>query len=527
MKKIIKITFIVTILTVFFSSFCNTFAAENKVDISKSATELDEKLQTEVTLTVPTKIPKIKRDIVLILDASDCISFTQSSLVTLLKDIKEEIQGTNEEIKVGVVVFKGNATSLGWKDINDFDAEDIVNQVDAVKASGELASHGTNIPSAFLAAQDLLKADTDVTDDKKTVFFLSDGITYLFTKNRDCKTDYDVSLGLTKGPEDRGYGDLGKNASEWQAIFDSIEANYPYYVSENSDDDYAFSYSGCYTKQIPDLITMNKILPDSPVEGSTRLINNVEMSLYQANLYYQELVDKYSCYAIRVGEINETYKWGKDFMDYLAESNASDYSEIGKEFLNLISEESYIYDEIGKSEDFDFDIINAPEMFNVCSNDGQLPRVQISENEYGFGEGFEKDGKIYYPYELEYHPETDNEPEHLIWKINKIIKEYNSIEFKYNLKLKEYKDGVDLYTNNKAILYTNNGDDTYNTINFEKPVLQLESENTNENENSENNETENKSNNPKAGDAIIISVGVLAIACISILVIRKKQQNNK
>lgn len=453
-------------LALVFNLFGQVCLAATDVKIGKVASELDENLQTEITLSVPNEVENIKRDIVLILDASDCADFTQSSLAKLINDLKAEIKNTNVQIKVGVILFKGNAVSLGWKDINSFNTNSLQMQAALAVFTSGLKMTGTNIDSGLLAAQTLLASDTEVPDNMKTVFILSDGISYLFTKNRDPKTDYDISHGLTRGPEDRGYESLLKEGQSWEEYFKEIGANYQPYIT----DEYAFRYNG--TSGFP-----KALIPDAPLDGTTRTVSNVDASLYQSNLYYRELAAKYDTYAIHVGEPNDSFYWGEDFMKYLAESNPSNAETLNQDFLDMVRAESYIYDEIGYGNTFNFDTLNSPDMYDVVLGDENLTKTEISETKFGFGDPYEVNGETFYPYTVEYFADSSDTKEHLIWTINRPIKQYEQVEFKYHLELTRCAGGEDLYTNNFATLYSKNGNgDSFTKIDIEKPVLSHDEE---------------------------------------------------
>lgn len=470
MKKITK-KILVLLMGIFtmFSSSMQVFASGSLISLGKEATPLDENFQTKVTLSIPKYAQQVKRDIVLILDASDCNEFTQTSVQSLIQTIKEEIEGKNEEVKIGVVFFKGSAVHTGWTDIKDFDATKLPEKVEQYKASGELSGHGTNIPSGLLAAKELLESDTEVLDERKTVFFLSDGITYLFTKDNDYTTDYDISFGLTRGPEDGGgkfYTELATTNQEWEDLYNKVEKNVGYYVKDGTDTDYTFRYNT--TTGFP------KVLPSTPVTGSDYIPANVEVSLYQTIKYYKEISNKYPTYAVRVG-VNETFKWGKTLMDYLAGYDASDYSLLEDKILTLIESDSYLYDEIGDGDNYNYDVVNNIKSFDVILDGQAMKKTQINNNRYGFGDPFVKDNEVHYPFELQYNEENikENIKENLTWYINKPVQEYQTVKFTYYLQLEEYEKGINLYTNNDAKLYINNGNGNFTPHTFEKPFLTI------------------------------------------------------
>lgn len=160
----------------------------------KTATELDENLETKVTLSFPGKREAEPSDVVFVLDKSafsdDKAIYDQAK--SFLDEVKAKAEADGLDIKVGVVIFNriGNVQQ---------GLTDVVTGYEAIKtAMGTNLSSGTNMHAGLLAAQKILKADTAVKAENKHVILISDGGTYLYCKNGDYTKPYTRSFGNPK-----------------------------------------------------------------------------------------------------------------------------------------------------------------------------------------------------------------------------------------------------------------------------------------------------------------------------------------
>ena len=104
-------------------------AKENQWDISKSktATQLDEKYQTKVTLSLPSKSEKLESDVVFVLDKSTSAQIENQAL-EMLKKLRMQIDKTDAKVKVGIVIF--NKELLINTIFTNFNVGDKLNQID-------------------------------------------------------------------------------------------------------------------------------------------------------------------------------------------------------------------------------------------------------------------------------------------------------------------------------------------------------------------------------------------------------------
>ena len=181
-----------------------TILAQNK----KTATELDENLETKVTLSFPGKREAEPADVVFVLDKSGASAqqdiYNQAK--AFLEEVKAKAQADGLDIKVGVVLFNkvGNIKRPLTDVVTGYD--------DILTAMNSSVRSGTNMDAGLLAAKSMLDADTAVKPENKHVILISDGATYLYCKNGDYTKPYTRSFGSVEG----GRNMMG-GVWEWQS----------------------------------------------------------------------------------------------------------------------------------------------------------------------------------------------------------------------------------------------------------------------------------------------------------------------
>lgn len=157
----------------------------------KAATDLDENLETRVTLSFPGKREAEPSDVVFVLDKSGASAqmdiYNQAK--SFLEVVKAKAQADGLDIKVGVVLFNkvGNIQQQLTDVVTGYD--------DILTAMNSSVRSGTNMDAGLLAAKSMLDADTAVKAENKHVILISDGATYLYCKNGDYTTPYTRSFG--------------------------------------------------------------------------------------------------------------------------------------------------------------------------------------------------------------------------------------------------------------------------------------------------------------------------------------------
>ena len=154
------------------------------VSRSKTATKLDKKTWTsDVTLSLPSAEENLASDVVFVLDGSSSANtdVVKNSLA-LLESLKNSASDSGAAVNVCVVKFKRQAFKSDWFDLSkDFDG---IKEAMVTKYSG-----GTNIHAGLLAGKAALEEHTNVSASRKYLILVSDGSTYLYSKDGNWASD--------------------------------------------------------------------------------------------------------------------------------------------------------------------------------------------------------------------------------------------------------------------------------------------------------------------------------------------------
>lgn len=455
-----------------------------QISKSKTATNLDENYQSEVTLSLPAAQEQLESDVVFVLDKSTSASIQEDAL-SMLTQLKEQVEEENAKVNVGVVVFNREAHSFGM-----FDLQSQYDEIeDAIMYD---ISSGTNSHAGLLAAQAMLE-NSDTPDNRKYIVFVCDGITYMFDNEVNAINSQQSTTGeyaIMAGNDCWGIRHYDKGRDQY------IPEDWSAYLQDVQDhmgdvEQYIQSYDNC-------LKNKNIHIP----RENTELPTTVDVALYKTYTVFQELASKYNCYAM-VGDTGfaQQYPWGPSFMAYLQKISGNgdvDFDDIQNDIYYLVDEGSTVEDYMGyvAGEDgYNFDlVINDEDLSNLymtietLNADGTtsetevLEATKISENTYGFGD--ERDGG--YDYELVYTP-ADNGEEHFTWQTNVPLTNFERVQLHYTVKLMnpqtaegtygtydaDGSKGYDgLYTNNSATIYpVDSNVETGTSEAFAKPTV--------------------------------------------------------
>ena len=376
----------------------------------KTATELDENLETKVTLSFPGKREAEPSDVVFVLDKSafsdDKAIYDQAK--SFLDEVKAKAETDGLDIKVGVVIFNriGNVQQ---------ELTDVVTGYDAIKtAMGTNLSSGTNMHAGLLAAQSILVADKAVKDENKHVILISDGGTYLYCKNGDYTKPYTRSFGDPRKQTNPETGDpylYGSNQmggiwewqsreynshNDWKKFSDGSNFIYSqamkspknlaeylaYYKNQyqKSDKNWA-QYDYEYTAEAANKGTTNPI----PVDVNAPC--NTDVAYISADDTFQAMADAgYDMnvyYRLKAGT---DFTDGSIFLKYLARNTNegkldTDFNKLKAKLVDKIADGSTVEDFIGA----DFDFINDPAKISLTANGEKLAPEKINDGSYGFG----------------------------------------------------------------------------------------------------------------------------------------------
>lgn len=374
----------------------------------KTATELDENLETKVTLSFPGKREAEPSDVVFVLDKSGASAqmdiYNQAK--EFLEQISQKAKDDGLDIKVGVVLFNkvGNIQQPLTDVVTGYD--DILNAMNSSLHSG------TNMHAGLLAAKSILDADTAVKAENKHVILISDGATYLYCKDGDFTKPYTRSFGdprkqtnpKTGAPYTEGRNRMGgiwesqsreynlnnawKKFSDGSNFIFSQAMKSPeklgeylkYYRDqyENSDKNWA-QYDYEYTDAAANNGTTNPI----PVDVNAPC--NIDVAFWSTDDTFQSMVKAgydMNVYYKNISDFDD----GQVFLQYLTRNSNNgqldtDFAEIKAKLVDKIAAGSTVEDFIGA----DFDFINDPAKISLTANGEKLAPEKIDDGAYGFG----------------------------------------------------------------------------------------------------------------------------------------------
>lgn len=477
---------------------------------SKEATKLvkqsDGTYTSDVTLTLPSVEEAPVYDVVFVLDKSTSAELEQNAL-DMLKQLQDQIEGTQTTIKVGVVIFNKEAHVTELKNLTTEYAQ-------IEEAIKEKIKSGTNTHAGLLAGKELLDNDNDkdVTADHKYLIFVSDGITYMYNAEPTAialqggdqtKTDgSDAFAGPDNWSTKYGSNDAPNNWKTWlEGISTLIQTDEDIYELP-----YAQTASGLQkTKWLPYTEKMNHATA-------------VDKALYLTNETYQSAKTAgYHCYAMEAeGTAGTAFPWGPSFMNYLAGGKEVSFEDIHNDIYYLLSEGSTVEDVIGYGTDnrgnaYNFDFVNDISKLTLKVGTETLEATDLSldlsygdANEtarYGFApsrvqittdtdqSNIPERDPYSYDYVLHYYQngKDGKSDECFVWDINVPVSKFAPVSLTYQVKLtnaqtssgtygtydkngSQNKDS--LYTNKSATLYPVDSDGVCGIPeNFQKPTV--------------------------------------------------------
>ena len=496
----------------------------------KTATELDENLETKVTLSFPGKREAEPADVVFVLDKSafsdDKAIYDQAK--SFLDEVKAKAETDGLDIKVGVVIFNriGNVQQ---------ELTDVVTGYDDIKtAMGTNLSSGTNMHAGLLAAQSILRADKAVKDGNKHVILISDGGTYLYCKNGDYATPYTRSFGSVEGGRNMMGGISEWQSREyhtdnaWKKFSDGSNFIYSqaikspkklaeylaYYKDQyqNSDKNWA-QYDYEYTVDAENNGTTN------PIPVDVNVPCNADVAYISADDTFQAMADAgYDMnvyYRLKKGT---DFTDGSIFLKYLTRNTNNsqldtDFNKLKAKLIDKIAAGSTVEDLIGSN----FDFVNDASKISLNVAGEDLAPEKIDETTYGFGK--RADGT--YRFTLKY---TAGENERLTFTLNEAAVPAKPVVLSYNevLVSKPTEAGTHtLKVNESATLYPVDGNGVKGTASvFPVPTVtytvaapeQKPEESTKPTDTKKPVKTDKKGNLPKTGDgALAATVAFLAL----------------
>lgn len=451
-----------------------------KVSKSKTATNLDKNFESQVTLSLPAEEEELVTDVVFVFDESSCSDPVKEEVKEMLQVLYSHIENKGAVIKIGAVQFRGEVTTFPLTELSAATKESLTAFMGKRPETG-----GSNMSAGLIAGEKMLDEDTGVSNDRKYLILVSDGITYIWD---DEKTETQENYGVNFANSDTPKAPMLASPDGWDVKYKNgyVPENWKNHLDSIGEllDKTIEEKSSAYVRNTD--ITNNPFVSYAEKDS---YLSTVDVALYKSYQAYQSITSKYPhTYAVMTGVEKEMkcYPFGPSFINYLAGDNSVSFETIQKEIYYLLDAGSYVVDEIGKTDDYDFDFINDISKLKLTVGGEELDVTQISDNKYGFGK--QDDGS--YQFNLTYYKDgmvNGASGECFKWDINVPVTIDNIVQLTYSVKLTnpkteagtygEYdRDGSQgktaLYTNNKAVLYPVSSDDVSGTPeDFNKPTV--------------------------------------------------------
>ena len=441
---------------------------------SKSATSLNENNESAVTLSLPSAEENLKSEVVFVLDGSSSAD-TQvvKDSLELLEELKAATENSGAAVNVCVVKFKRQAYKSDWYDLSkDFDA---IKKAMETKYSG-----GTNIHAGLLAGKEALDEHGDVSADRKHLILISDGSTYLYSKDGNWASDTpftrsyytkDNYQGFAGGFNDQGLynpdnldGNVKRpeNTSDvtaWQTYLQDVKARNETINSEGKtgdDYDYHCEYDLNFNQGKP-----SADFKSQPCEPRTA--NNRDMAFYYANQAWDAIKGSgYHAYSIAVADGSAGAGNADDshcFMNYLNGGASLDFNAIKKEIIYAVGAGSQVEDKMGS----DFDLVSGTFQLTVG---GKALTCTQNGNVYSFGDDKKSDRFV-----VVYDEANDS----FTWTINENVSNFAPVQLSYKVKLTNVSTKAGTYevpTNEYARLTPKNSAGVVGqTVKFDIPTV--------------------------------------------------------
>lgn len=470
---------------------------------SKTATNLDENYESEVTLSLPADSYKPSVDVVMVIDVSSSMKKEDiAEAKAAAKAMCDELAAKeNVDTNIGIVTFDKTSRNLTDGLVPIDEAKSAIDQI--------AVSEDTNMVAGLMAGKAMLDAGSG-TD--KYMVLMSDGIPIYWMENGE-----PVSKTLIRYAQD-GTTEISRAPAGTEP-------------------------EGSATTDFASMMTMDEILSATDwdtdsnewkqISDTGEDINpaceytNIQKATYKTAQYLMdEIFGQYKLKTVAFGtdkyENNVVYQYGENFCDWIGKQDGVSYYKIAKpgyggetgqledafkdiadEMIYVVDAGSKVVDVIGADtdsagNDYDFAFVNNLENLKLTVGGKELVKTDLTEdlgftnpNEtacYGFGESSQEQMGGY-PFVLHYYEkgEDGQSDECFVWDINVPVEIDNTVQLTYTVKLTnpQSKEGIygqydadgsegynGLYTNNRATLYPvdSNGNEGV-PENFRKPTV--------------------------------------------------------
>lgn len=395
---------------------------------SKTATNLDENYESDVTLSLPSAEEELASDVVFVLDKSTSTD-VEDEIIEMLGELSDQVKETDAKVKVGVVIFNKEANVV--LELTELNKGNMSAIETAIKTE---VKSGTNTHAGLLAGEEMLDGDTEAEASRKYLVFVSDGITYMYgSEPTAIGLQNEDRTKIFAGPDNWSTKYRSNEApNDWGAWLDNIGD-----LIANDSDMYDYPYGTDFNQEGISYI---------PYDDCNDHAMSIDKALYETYQTYQEIASKYNCYALSAGT-ETNYAWGPDFMDYLAGDKDVSFDDIQKDIYYLLDAGSSVVDVIGYGQDdkgnaYDFDFIDDIDRLTLTvKGEAQSKEIivdpQASDpyvtSAYGFGAG----ESTPYAYELYYYANGRDgaSDECFVWKINVPVSNFVPVQLTYGVRL--------------------------------------------------------------------------------------------
>ncbi len=429
-----------------------------KVSKSKTATDLDADGSTRVTLSLPSAEETLTSDVVFVLDGS---SSTDENVVVealrLLEELKQAAKDNGATVNVCVVKFKRQAFKSDWYDL--------ATGFDSIKAAMKSTYRGgTNIHAGLLAGKEAMEEHTNVSANRKYLVLISDGSTYLYSKDGNWASDTPFTRSYHPTGEwnqTGGFWDSGwyepnaydvnvprpkktSDVATWQKYLKDVEAR----NKESNGDDYDYHFTYDLDKGI-------LLSPDfKPQPAEKRSANNRDMAFYYADQVWQQLKKAgYNVFSVATDDMEaKPGNWDDSycFMNYLNGGRHLNFSDIKNEILYAVGAGSTVEDYMGydtrNGNNYNFDLVPGSLILTVGGQSLASKRVG---NTYYFGNTGVDLNEKNCRFQVVYTP-ADDGSEKFVWTINEHVSNFSRVQLSYQLRLRD-----DARTSKDNYFYTN------------------------------------------------------------------------
>ena len=499
-KWSILLALVTVVLLIGAQSFANVLAASDDQDAqnwavskSKEAENLDENLESKVTLSLPAADYKGALDVAFVLDGST--SADEESLAQQAAELLDKLAAyENLTVKASLTVFGGTVPALEDTELKDISNTDNLNELKAMLTDAsydkKTGRSGSNLQAGVELAKEKLAGDTEVAAADKYMIILSDGAARMWYENGEAYSQtYAYGGWPTKGwnlNEDfiYRYGNLDGTYADGKKTLRTFDQVWSAGQAGTDIGAYGMTESekNAATAETEGVASWNDAMNSDDY-----------YTTYEAATYYAAKSITKASEEARIIFVSYPYHTGKTYGDYTesfkawlakegyvtrydnAEMEDADiFSAVKDDLIQLVDAGSAVVDEIGSGKDSDgnaynFDFVNDIEKLNLTVGGTLLEKEKISDTSYGFGKL--ADGS--YSFVVEYYKDGltyqgTQYGECFLWKINVPVTINQTVQLSYTVQLMDPqtekgtygtydKDGSKqyegLYTNNQAILY--------------------------------------------------------------------------